>query len=128
MIWDQNIMSAPITKYQMTFSLGNLSYVDASYDEQVEILPPPRNRSAFAKLRCDRASYGRITTTARRVSSGKVASFDAADVTQLRSRFGVRFLVVDRDALDRCRRDVNDRDRGVIAGVLDAECAVIVRD
>ncbi|MDQ1479761.1 MAG: hypothetical protein QOI44_622, partial [Actinomycetota bacterium] len=51
---------------------------------------------AFTKLRCDRVSYGRIATTDR-----ASAAFDTADVTQLRERFGVRFVVVDRAALGR---------------------------
>ncbi|HTK16388.1 MAG TPA: hypothetical protein VL769_08355 [Acidimicrobiia bacterium] len=51
---------------------------------------------AFTKLRCDRKSYGRITTTGR-----ESTAFDAADVTRLRERFGVRFVVVDREALGR---------------------------
>jgi hypothetical protein len=51
---------------------------------------------AFTKLRCDRAAYGRITTTDR----GSVP-FGTADLAQLRERFGVRFVVVDREALRR---------------------------
>ncbi len=50
--------------------------------------------TAFTKLRCDRASYGRIATTDR---GGP--PFDPQDVMQLRHQFGVRFLVVDRKAL-----------------------------
>ena len=34
-------MSAPITKDQFTFSLGNLSYVDSSYDEPVAPVVKP---------------------------------------------------------------------------------------
>ena len=51
---------------------------------------------AFTKLRCDHASYGRIATADRGVEP-----FEPADVTQLRQRFGVRFLVLDREALRR---------------------------
>ena len=43
-------MSAPITKDQLTFSLGNQSYIDSSYDEQVETPPAPRKRSVFTRL------------------------------------------------------------------------------
>jgi hypothetical protein len=50
---------------------------------------------AFTKLRCDRKQYGRIATTERAVSS-----FGPEDVTQLRRRDGVRFVVVDRQRLD----------------------------
>jgi hypothetical protein len=62
--------------------------------------------TAFAKLRCDRASYGRIATPDR---GGE--PFALADVTQLRREFGVRFLVVDRAALGRI-------DCGSVAGAL----------
>jgi hypothetical protein len=51
---------------------------------------------AFTKLRCDRASYGRIATTDRGVTP-----FDRDDVAQLHRQFGVRFLVVDREKLGR---------------------------
>jgi hypothetical protein len=49
---------------------------------------------AFTKLRCDRAQYGRITTTERSLSP-----FGPEDVAQLRRHDGVRFLVVDRRRL-----------------------------
>jgi uncharacterized protein YjiS (DUF1127 family) len=32
-------MTAPITKDQLAFSLGNLSYIDANYDEQQPTAP-----------------------------------------------------------------------------------------
>ena len=50
---------------------------------------------AFTKLRCDRKQYGRIATTGRPMSP-----FGPEDVSQLRKRDGVRFLVVDRNRLD----------------------------
>jgi uncharacterized protein YjiS (DUF1127 family) len=43
-------MSALITKDQLTFSLGGLSYIDASYDEQLPAPAAPRKRSIFARL------------------------------------------------------------------------------
>jgi hypothetical protein len=49
---------------------------------------------AFTKLRCDRKQYGRITTT-----NGSLSPFGPDDVSQLRRREGVRFLVVDRRRL-----------------------------
>jgi hypothetical protein len=52
--------------------------------------------SSFTKLRCDLSAYGRITTN----DTGR-SSFAGSDVTQLRTQFGVRFLVVDRNALTR---------------------------
>ena len=51
---------------------------------------------AFTKLRCDRTTYGRITT-----AEARQPTFDGADVTQLRKQFGVRFVVVDKLALAR---------------------------
>jgi uncharacterized protein YjiS (DUF1127 family) len=44
-------MTAPITKDQLAFSLGNLSYIDASYDEQPTARPAARTHSVFAWLR-----------------------------------------------------------------------------
>jgi uncharacterized protein YjiS (DUF1127 family) len=44
-------MSAPITHDQLTFSLGNLSYINASYDEQPGGPVAPPKRSVFTKLR-----------------------------------------------------------------------------
>jgi uncharacterized protein YjiS (DUF1127 family) len=44
-------MTAPITKDQLAFSLGNLSYIDASYDEQQAAPPAPSKHSVFAWLR-----------------------------------------------------------------------------
>jgi len=45
-------MTAPITKDQLAFSLGNLSYIDANYDEQPAAAPlaAPKH-SVFAWLR-----------------------------------------------------------------------------
>jgi uncharacterized protein YjiS (DUF1127 family) len=43
-------MSAPITKDQLTFSLGNLSYIDANYDAQPETPAVLPKRSVFARL------------------------------------------------------------------------------
>ena len=43
-------MSAHIAN-QATFSLGNLSYIDSSYDEQLPAPPALRKRSIFARLR-----------------------------------------------------------------------------
>jgi len=37
-------MSAPITKDQLGFSLGNLSYIDASFDEGAAPLVKPQDR------------------------------------------------------------------------------------
>ncbi len=44
-------MTAPITKDQLAFSLGNLSYIDASYDEQPTAQPAAQTHSVFAWLR-----------------------------------------------------------------------------
>jgi uncharacterized protein YjiS (DUF1127 family) len=44
-------MNAPITRDQVTFSLGNLSYIDSSYDEQLPEPAAPSKRSIFARLR-----------------------------------------------------------------------------
>lgn len=52
---------------------------------------------ALRKLQCDRGRYGRIVTRADPLSP-----FAAADVVELRRRFGVRFLVVDRSLLTFC--------------------------
>jgi uncharacterized protein YjiS (DUF1127 family) len=44
-------MSAPITKDQLAFSLGNLSYIDANYDEQPIIPQAAPKHSVLAWLR-----------------------------------------------------------------------------
>ena len=44
-------MSTHIANDRMTFSLGNLSYIDASYDEQLPVPPAPRKRSIFTRWR-----------------------------------------------------------------------------
>ncbi len=44
-------MTAPITKDQLAFSLGNLSYIDASYDEQPTAPLAAPKHSVFAWLR-----------------------------------------------------------------------------
>jgi hypothetical protein len=49
---------------------------------------------AVTKLRCDRSMYGRIPTT-----DAPRPRFGARDVAELRKRFGVRFIVVDRTML-----------------------------
>jgi uncharacterized protein YjiS (DUF1127 family) len=43
-------MTAQIAKDRLTFSLGNLSYIDSSYDEQLPAPAAPRKRSIFARL------------------------------------------------------------------------------
>jgi uncharacterized protein YjiS (DUF1127 family) len=43
-------MTAQITKDQLAFSLGNLSYIDSSYDEQLPASPATRRRSIFGRL------------------------------------------------------------------------------
>jgi hypothetical protein len=50
--------------------------------------------AAVAKLRCERNEYGRIPT-----ADGPMAPFGSPDVEELRERFGVRFIVVDRSML-----------------------------
>jgi hypothetical protein len=52
---------------------------------------------SFAKLRCDRTRYGRLST-----DLDPEAPLDASDLSQLRTNFGVRFLVVDRSLLGFC--------------------------
>jgi hypothetical protein len=49
---------------------------------------------ALTKLRCDRAAYGRLTT-----SAAPAAPFGASDVAALRGDFGVRFVVIDHAKL-----------------------------
>ncbi|MDP9333629.1 MAG: hypothetical protein M3Q30_10010 [Actinomycetota bacterium] len=49
---------------------------------------------ALAKLRCDRAAYGRLAT-----SAAPAAPFGASDVAALRGDFGVRFVVIDHAKL-----------------------------
>lgn len=44
-------MTAPITKGQLAFTLGNLSYIDASYDEQSAAPPAGPKHPVFAWLR-----------------------------------------------------------------------------
>jgi uncharacterized protein YjiS (DUF1127 family) len=44
-------MSARITNDVLTFSLGNLSYINASYDEQPGAPLAPPKRSVFDRLR-----------------------------------------------------------------------------
>ena len=46
-------MSAPITKDQFTFSLGNLTYIDSSYDEGAApiVKPEPRGFGAWLAAR-----------------------------------------------------------------------------
>lgn len=43
-------MTAQFTKDQLAFSLGDLSYVDASYDEQIPASRAPQKHSIFAWL------------------------------------------------------------------------------
>jgi hypothetical protein len=48
-------------------------------------------------LRCDLKAYGRIPTPGR--DRTRLPAFDANDVASLRSRFHVRFVVVDHTKL-----------------------------
>ncbi|HEY7578257.1 MAG TPA: DUF1127 domain-containing protein [Acetobacteraceae bacterium] len=43
-------MTAQLTKDQLAFSLGNLSYIDSSYDEQLPVPAAPQKRSILARL------------------------------------------------------------------------------
>jgi hypothetical protein len=53
---------------------------------------------ALTKLRCDRTQYGRLTT-----SDNPAQPIDARELAQLRTDFGVRFLVIDHSFLQgRC--------------------------
>jgi len=51
----------------------------------------------LAKLRCDRTQYGRIKT-----AESLLTPFGDADLTQVREKFGVRFAIVDREAVGLC--------------------------
>ena len=44
-------MTASITKHQLDFSLGNLSYIDASYDEQPTAPPVATKHAVLGWLR-----------------------------------------------------------------------------
>jgi uncharacterized protein YjiS (DUF1127 family) len=44
-------MSAAVSKAQVPFSLGNLSYINSSYEEQPAASRAPRKRSVFTRFR-----------------------------------------------------------------------------